>query len=97
VGTALAVAVDLGLFVTAGLATLIAAAIARHWAWFAGVVASLLPMLALTLGGRLPTSPSGYVQNIVPFSVALFCPVIVGLVYSLLWRHPRHLANSSSV
>jgi hypothetical protein len=95
-GTALAVAADLGLFIIAGLAMLLAAALARRWVWLTGIAAALLPMVALALAGMLPTSPSKYAQNVVPFTVALFCPVLVGLVYSLLWRRPQRLAGSSA-
>jgi hypothetical protein len=95
-GTALAAAVDLGLFIITGLAMLLAAAFARRWAWLAGLVAAMLPMAALALSGMLPTSPSKYAQNVVPFTVALFCPVLAGLVYSLFWRRPQRLAGSSA-
>jgi hypothetical protein len=87
--TGLTVLVDLALFFIAGIATLITAAISRHWAWLAGIVLAMLPMLVLTLGGRLPTSPSIYIQNVVPFSAALFCPLLVGLAYALSRRRPR--------
>lgn len=81
-GTALTVLVDLGLFFIGGAAALIAAAIAHRWAWLAVIVAAMLPMLALALGGMLPTSPSSYAQNVVPFSAALFCSLLVCLAYA---------------
>jgi hypothetical protein len=95
-GTALAVAVDLGLFIITGIAMLLAATLARRWAWLAGLITAMLPMVALALSGMLPTSPFKYAQNVVPFTLALFCPVLVGLVYSLLWRRPQHFAGSSA-
>lgn len=94
-GSALTIAVDLGLFGIASVAVLLATAIARQWRWLAGLVAAILPMVALALGGMLPLDPFSYAQNIVPFSVALICPLLVGLAYAMSRRRSRPLANSS--
>lgn len=94
-GPAITIAVDLGLFGIAGVAALIAAAIARHWRWLFGIVAALLPMVGLVLRGMLPTDPFSYARNIVPFSVVLFCPLLVGWAYAMSRRRSRPLADSS--
>lgn len=94
-GPAITIAVDLGLFGIAGGAALVVAAIGRHWRWLFGIVAALLPMVALALGGMLPRDPFSYAQNIVPFTVALFCPLLVGWAYAVSRRRSRPLAGSS--
>jgi hypothetical protein len=94
-GPALTIAMDLGLFGITGVAALVAAALGRRWRWFAGIFAALLPMAALALGGMLPTDPLRYAHNIVPFSVALFCPLLVSLAFALSQRRARPAADSS--
>src|SRR5215469_6486863 len=44
VWTAITEAADLGLFCVAGGAALASTALARHWRWFAGIFAALVPM-----------------------------------------------------
>ncbi len=95
-GPAIAIAVDLGLFGIVGVSALVTAAVARHWTWVAGIVAAVLPMVALALSGMLPTDPFSYARNLIPFSAALFCPVLVGWTYAMSRRRPRPLAESSS-
>lgn len=94
-GPALTIAMDLGLFAIAGVAALVAAALAHRWRWLAGIFAALLPMGALALGGMLPSSPLSYAQHIVPFSVALFCPLLVSLAFALSQPRARPTADSS--
>jgi hypothetical protein len=101
VATGLAEVVDLGLFCLASLAALAVAAFARHWRWLGGLSATLLPMGALALGGRVPMSPSTYAQDLLPFSAALFCPLLVGLIYAITLHrlyptaaHPDHEAGT---
>ncbi len=82
-GLAITELVDMWLFFIGGIATLLTAAIARHWGWAASIVVAMLPMLALILGGRWPNSPSSYGLNVVPFAAALFCPLLLCLAYSM--------------
>lgn len=96
-GPALAIIVDLGLFGIASVAVISAATLMRHWRWLCGIIAALLPMVALALAGRLPTDIFSYVENIVPFSVVLFCPLVVGWAYAISLRRFRSPADSSGL
>ncbi len=82
-GLAIMELVDLGLFFIGGIATLLTAAIARHWGWVAGIAVTMLPMLALILGGIWRNSPSTFGQDVVAFTAALFCPLVLCLAYSM--------------
>lgn len=93
-GPALTIVVDLGLFGIASVAALVTAAIARHWKWLAGIVAAMLPMAALAFDGMFPTDPFTYARNVVPFFVALFCPLLVSWAYALSRRRSRSPGES---
>ncbi len=82
-GLAIMELVDLGLFFIGGIATLLTAAIARHWGWVAGIAGTMLPMLMVILGGIWRNSPFTYGQDVVAFAAALFCPLVLCLAYSM--------------
>jgi hypothetical protein len=62
-GLAITELVDMGLFFIGGIATLLTAAIARHWSWAASIVVAMLPMLALILK---PIRITGYTRRYEP-------------------------------
>lgn len=82
-GTAFTEFVDFLLFCITGVALLVVAAISHHWSWLAGLAASTLPMVGLALGNMIPVTPMGYAQDLVPFSAAMLCPLLVGMAYAL--------------
>src|SRR5262249_21827284 len=80
---ALAMLADLFLFAPSGLAMLVVVALARRWIWLVAVGISLLPLPGLALVGLWPTDVHTYVVDLVPFTAALFVPILVALTYAL--------------
>lgn len=87
-GEALALFAALCLSFLIALDGLIVAAVSRQWGWFVGVVASLVPLLALAIDGMLPTGAPPDVRNspqvrAVVLVLALLCPLVLGVVYGM--------------
>lgn len=52
----------------------------------------LVVRVALALVGDVPTDPSSYATNIVPFAAPLLCPLVVGMAFALSLRPGQEYA-----
>lgn len=87
VWVALILIVELALYVTSSLAGLVVAAVSRQWGWFAAIATGMLPMAAVFITGTQSADLCGFYRNGSLFYAALFCPLLLCLIYG--WRRSR--------